>query len=324
VKQDFSNMKKILLILFLAVLLPFYGCRRTQSEQRFELDPARFEGQRAFAELKRFVGLGLRDAGTPGAANAARYLTARLKALGLETDIDEFEDQTPKGPVTFRNVIGRVPGASSNLIVVASHYDTKSGIGGAFQGANDSGSSTAVLLELAGLTAQAAGYRKPTDELIFVFFDGEECMEHYGPADGLHGSRHFVKQLDQKGLVPRVKAMILLDMVGDRNLSFTIPRNSSAKLISWVFDAAREENVRSMFSLYPYEIGDDHDPFLRAGIPAIDLIDFLYGSAPGRNDYWHTPEDRIDKITSESLQITGRVTMRLLNQVMASDPRPKP
>ena len=317
-------MKKIPAILLLAALIPFCGCRRTNSDQPFQLDHAQFDGQKAFAELKRFVGLGSRDAGTQGAANAARYLAARLKALGLAAEIDEFEAQTPKGPVTFRNVIGRVPGTGSNVVIIASHYDTKSGIAADFQGANDSGSSTAVVLEMAGLAAQAAAQKEPQDELLFVFFDGEECMEHYGPIDGLHGSRHLVKQLEQQDLVHRVKAMILLDMIGDRSLTYTVPRNGSPKLISWLFNAARDENVRSIFSLYPYEIGDDHDPFLRAGIPAIDLIDFLFGSSPGRNDYWHTPEDRLDKIAPESLQITGRVTIRLLNQVLTDDPRTKP
>ncbi|OGV40588.1 MAG: hypothetical protein A2X46_19000 [Lentisphaerae bacterium GWF2_57_35] len=308
----------------LILLAPLSGCRPAAQESRFELDAAQFDGQAAFAELKRFVGLGARDAGTPGAANAARYLHARLKASGLTMDIDEFVAPSPQGSTTFRNVIGRLPGTGSNLVIVASHYDTKMGIGGEFQGANDSGSSTAVVLELAGLAARAAARQKPGDTLLFVFFDGEECMEHYGAADGLQGSRHFVKQLERDGQASLVKAMILLDMVGDRHLTFTVPRNSSPKLMTWLFNAARDEDVRSMFSLYPYEIGDDHDPFLRAGIPAIDLIDFLFGSSPGRNDYWHTPEDRIDKISPESLQISGRVTVRLLNRVMEDDPRVQP
>ena len=250
-----------------------------------QLDPAVFDGAKALEEARSLVELGPRDAATPGSEVAARHLRDRLQAFGVEASIDEFKELSPKGEVVFRNVIGRLPGRGKGLVILGSHYDTKSGIGEKFQGANDSASSSAALLELARVMAQ--GPKLPV-EVMFVFFDGEECMAHYGPSDGLHGSRHLAKKLINEGRAGNIKAMILLDMIGDRDLTVTIPRNSTPALIATVFEAAREDGVREKFSLFPLQIGDDHDPFFSAGIPAIDMIDFLYGSAPGRNDYWHT------------------------------------
>jgi glutaminyl-peptide cyclotransferase len=150
-----------------------------------------------------------------------------------------------------------------------------------------------------------------------VFFDGEECMTHYGLSDGLHGSRHLAKRLIDAGRAGDIQAMILLDMIGDRDLTVTIPRNSTPALIAAFFEASREDGAREKFSLFPLQIGDDHDPFFSAGIPAIDIIDFHYGSAPGRNDYWHTEADRIDKISAESLGVVGRIVLRVLNRLIA-------
>lgn len=273
------------------------------------LDPAAFDGARALYEVQSFLAVGPRDAGTPGAEKAADYLASRLRRLGVEVEVDAFVDDTPAGPRTFRNVIGRIPGRRPGVILVGSHYDTKSGIGPGFQGANDSGSSTGVLLELAHVL-QGAAWTGPAIEL--VFFDGEEARVGYGPRDGLHGSRHYAGRLIREGRARNVLGVIVLDMIGDRDLQVQIPRNSSPALAALVLKAAQAEGVRSSFSLHPFEIGDDHEPFLRAGMPAIDLIDFTYGSGPGRNDYWHTLQDTLDKISAESLELVGRVTVRAL------------
>lgn len=280
-----------------------------------QLDPAAFDGTRALEEARGLVDLGPRDSATPGSEAAAKHLRDRLQALGVEASIDEFKAQSPKGEVAFRNVMGRLPGGGKGLLILASHYDTKSGIGERFQGANDSGSSSGALLELACVLAQ--GPQLPFD-VMFAFFDGEECMAHYGVSDGLHGSRYLAKKLIDEGRGADIKAMILLDMIGDRDLTITIPRNSTPSLISAVFNAAQEEGSRDKFSLSPLQIGDDHDPFFSAGIPAIDIIDFYYGSAPGRNDYWHTEEDRIDKLSAESLGTVGRVVLRVVNKLAAA------
>ncbi len=311
---DFSNVWKN--AAFALVILALAGCGKppatTPAPAPARLDPARFDGQAAYQEAARFVGLGPKDAATDGAANAARYLLQRLNAMGLEASIDEFTDLTPKGQATLRNVIGEKKGTGGGIVIVGSHYDTKSGIGKGFEGANDSASSTAALLELARVIAESPAL--PVTVRV-VFLDGEECMEHYGPRDGLHGSRHMVKQLVEGGTARDVLAFILLDMVGDKDLTISIPRNGTADLVTAAFQAAAEEGARTKFSLFPGEIGDDHEPFWLAGIPAVDLIDYYYGSAPGLNDYWHTTNDRMDKISAESLQIVGRVVIRMVNRL---------
>lgn len=298
-------------ILCIMVLLTSCRQKSVDAEKPLQFDPAAFNGARALDEARRFIELGPRDAATAGAKAAADYLVDRLKALDVEASVDEFTDLSPKGNVVFRNVVGRLPGRGKGLIILASHYDTKSGIEENFQGANDSASSSAALLELARVMAQGP---KLQVEVMFVFFDGEECMKHYGPTDGLHGSRHMARKMIREGRAHEIKAVILLDMIGDRNLTVTIPRNSTPSLISAVFDAAREDGSRDQFSLLPLQIGDDHDPFFNAGIPAIDIIDFQYGSAPGQNDYWHTKEDRLDKLSADSLRTVGRVVLRVMNK----------
>ena len=233
----------------------------------------------------------------------------------MKADVDEFNEPSPRGPVIFRNVIGRLPGQGQGLIILCSHYDTKLGMPAGFQGANDSASSSAAVLELARVIAKGPAV---PPEIWFVFFDGEECMEHYGPGDGLRGSQRLAKQLVKAGRAKQVKGVILLDMIGDKDLSVTIPRNSTPAIASAVFDAARAENVRDKFSLYPFEIGDDHDPFFVEDMPVVDIIDFQFGSQPGANDYWHTAEDRLDKISPESLAIIGRVVLRVVNGLVAA------
>ncbi len=273
-----------------------------------------FDADAAYRHLVALTDMGLRDSGTPGAQQAAEYLRDQLIALGLDVAFDVFTNTTPRGPTVFRNVIGRTTNRAESIVILGSHYDTKSGMPAGFQGANDSGSSTAVLLELARVLAD----RTPTFfELWFAFFDGEESMVRYGPNDGFHGSIRLAQYLADTGKSKSVKAVIVLDMVGDCDLTITIPRNSTPWLVQTAFDAARDEGVREKFSYFRNEIGDDHEPFLNLGMPAVDLIDFHFGSRPGLNDYWHTAEDRIERVCAESLGIMGRVTLRMLNRLAA-------
>ena len=277
--------------------------------------PVEVSGERALEEVRAFLEVGPRDAGTLGAERAANYLADRLRALGVEAEIQEFREPSPLRPKTvFRNVLGRIPGRTDRIVLLASHYDTKAGIPD-FVGANDSGSSTGLLLELARAFAAGA----PSEpEIRFAFFDGEECRVEYGPADGFHGSRHLARAMAADGSLPNVAALVLLDMVGDRDLTITIPRNTTPGLVAAAFAAARTEGVRERFQLAPFSVGDDHAAFFERGVPAIDLIDFEYGSAPGRNDYWHTPADTLDKLSAESLETVGRVVARMVAELPAA------
>jgi len=265
----------------------------------------RVDGIRAFTHVENLVRIGSRAAGTPGATKATAYIARELAKLGVRADFQRFRDRTPAGEIEFVNLLAKITDNDRPVVLIGSHYDTKTGIEG-FEGANDSGSSTGLLLEL----ARAVKELPPTGvDVWLAFLDGEEARAQYSSGDGLHGSRHMAQWIVNEGLKSRIRAVVILDMVGDRSLSVTIPRNSSMELVSAVFIAARQNGVRESFSLYPYEVGDDHEPFLKAGIPAIDIIDFEYGSAPHRNDYWHTSADTLDKLSPESLELVGNVVL---------------
>ncbi len=276
------------------------------------VDPASFSGARALASVRGFLSVGPRASTTAGAARAAEYVRARLVEIGLPAQVDRFDDAVRSGTGVFYNVTARVPGVSGRTVVVGCHFDTKAGLEEPFEGANDSGSGVGVLLELAAALKAAGGCR---DDVLLAFLDGEESVREYSARDGLHGSRRLARLLTAPGATSSVRAVIILDMIGDRDLTVTIPANSSPDLASKVFASARLEGVRDRFSLMRMEVIDDHAPFFEAGLPAIDLIDFQYGSAPGRNDYWHTPADTIDKLSAESLQAIGRVVIRVLNEL---------
>jgi glutaminyl-peptide cyclotransferase len=284
----------------------------TAVQTRAALDPKTFSGQSALDEVRAFLATGPRVSGTPGAAQGAAYLQKRLTSLGLSSRVDEFSDPAPSGPKTFRNVLATLPGQSNGLIVLVSHYDTKPGISDTFVGANDSGSSSGLLLAMgAWLKTQPP----LATTVLLAFTDGEECARDYTAHDGLNGSRRLARQIKEQAPAKPVLAVIVLDMIGDRDLTVTIPRNGTPALFKTVFDAARAESVRRAFYLHESNILDDHVPFLEAGLPAIDLIDFKYGSAPGLNDYWHTPADTFDKLSAQSLETVGRVTLRMINML---------
>jgi glutaminyl-peptide cyclotransferase len=285
-------------------------------KQVHHFDPLAVDGEGAMDQVRRFIAISPRTSGTDGAAAAAQHIADRLKALGLEPATDTFLDTTIAGEVLFRNVVAMIEGSGDGLIVIGSHYDTKAGIGDAFQGANDSGSSTGLLLELARVFKAGP---KPPASIVLAFLDGEECVRRYGRRDGLHGSRRFAGLLSDAGRARRVRAVIILDMIGDRDLGVALPRNCTARLCSLVFDVARDQGVRSSFMLGKQAVLDDHVPFIEKGMPAVNLIDFQFGSAPGLNDYWHTTEDSIDKISAESLQSVGKVTVALVNRLLADD-----
>lgn len=274
--------------------------------------PAAIDGARALEGARAFVALGPKASGTEGAAKAAGWIRDRLAAYGWEAAIDEFRDGPPGAEIPFRNVIAHRRGAGPGRVVFGAHYDTKSGIPG-FEGANDSASGVAALLEIARAFSNAV----PASDLMLAFFDGEECRVEYGPFDGLHGSRRLARKAVEEGWAKDVRAVLVLDMIGDRDLTVTVPRNGTPALLTAVFEAARAEGERDRFRLAPGGILDDHVPFLEAGMPAVDLIDFEFGSAPGLNDHWHTAADTIDKLSADSLALVVRVALRAAGLVPA-------
>ncbi len=294
----------------------------------WDLDPAAVSGARALEECAALVRIGPRDAGTPGAQRAAEHIAAQLRARGYAPDIEAFHEAAPGGDTTFRNVLARRagPGPVRRIILLGAHYDTKSGIAN-FEGANDACSGAGALLEVARVLADAPPPPSGV-EIRFAFFDGEECRVSYGPRDGLHGSRHVAAQALREGWARQVAGVIILDMVGDRDWNIALPSNVTPSLAQLLFRAAEEERVRDRVSWSSKVILDDHTPFFEAGMPALNLMDFEYGSAPGLNDYWHTPEDRMEHISAESLATSAKLALRVVRKLAEgaarkeSDPHP--
>lgn len=291
-----------------ALLLAAAACRGGEAWSAF--DP-----ERALGHVRQLVEIGPRPSGSPEIERAREYLTARLHEAGLRVRRQAFMEPTPRGPIEFVNLIAEVPGRWTDhfpwrrpkTLLLASHYDTKWMPEIRFVGANDGGSSAATLVEI-GRVAAAARLRPWGCRLELVFFDGEEAVRAYSPEDGLHGSRYFVRRAKETGALDRIRALILLDMIGDRDLTVLLPRGNP-DLTRRIFAAAASLGVRENFRYSPLEILDDHAPFAAAGVPAINLIDFDYGPS---NSWWHTAEDTLDKISANSLAIVGKTVLKAL------------
>lgn len=275
-----------------------------------------FDGGRAYEHVRKQVEIGPRPAGSAELARARDYIIGELKSYGLNVMTDEWTARTPIGARKMVNVIAELPGESTDIIMLTSHYDTKYFKKFRFVGANDGGSSTGALLELARVIA--TNNQKPRFTYRFVFFDGEEafcdgweeCKNPDGP-DNTYGSRHMVAQLQSKGEARRVRAMILLDMMGAANLEVGRDKEMSTPwLVDIIWQTAREMEHAAQFVDRPEDVGgDDHEPFVRNGIDAVDIIQL------STYDYWHTPDDTLDKISPQSLKIVGDVVLASLPRI---------
>jgi hypothetical protein len=265
------------------------------------------DANRAFEHVKKLVELGPRPSGSPAIKKAQKYLSEELGSYGLKVTEDGFIGQTPRGPIPMKNLIAELPGSRSDIVIIAGHYDTK--LLNGFVGANDGGSSAAAVLEIARVLAPT----RPEATLWFVFFDGEEAVVEWSGTDNTYGSRHIVEKLDLDRTLRRVKAVILVDMIGDKNLDLMKDGASTRWLVDFIWNKAREMGHGRHFLGNEAGYSDDHVPFLERGIPAIDLIDFNYG--PG-NSYWHSTHDTLDKISGESIKVICDVVVRSLPDVI--------
>ncbi len=280
-----------------------------------EEPPLEFDEQRAWADLEALVALGPRVAGTPGAEKAREYIEGELRAAGLEPVREEFRAATPKGPLGMANVYVDLPGATGDdasgsmrtpMVVLCTHFDTKR-LPFEFVGANDGGSGTAVLLELARVLARAP--RGPLTWRL-LFLDGEEAIRRqWLDPDNRYGSREHVRALRVSGNIARVKACVLLDMVGDADLKLTRETYSDRELLNLFFEAARRGGHNLHVGARGQPIKDDHQSFLEADVPSVNLIDFEYGPA---NAYWHTADDTLEHCSAESLGIVGDIVLLAL------------
>ena len=279
-----------------------------------------FDGERAFAHVKKLVEMGPRPSGSKELQKARQYIVDQLKGYGLlRVSTDEFRASTPVGERTMANITAELAGESSETIIIASHYETKLFKKFRFVGANDGASSTGAVLELARTLASSVSKSrtKPRFTYWFVFFDGEEAFcQHWDQCskpdapDNTYGSRRFVAMLREREELKRVRALILLDMIGYKRLELGRDPLSTQWLVDHIWQTARSLGHEEQFVEREEGIGgDDHVPFLRAGIDSVDIIQL--NSYP----YWHTPDDTLDKISPQSLKIVGDVVLASLPRI---------
>jgi glutaminyl-peptide cyclotransferase len=322
-----------LLVFTISIPLLFIGCPRSNSRpdnSRIGVSmgtpnkaatpipsAVAFNGERALEHVRKQVEFGPRPPGSPELAKTREYIISELRSAGLLVSTDEFVASTPVGEKRMANIVGEIPGESKEQIIISSHYDTKLYKDMHFVGANDPGASVGTLLELGRVLGANKGKLKLTYRL--VFFDGEEafceewdeCSKPDAP-DNTYGSRHYVAQLKNSNELGLVRAMILLDLMGYKNLELGRDTLSTRWLQDIIWQTARNLGYGSVFVDRPEGVGgDDHEPFLRAGIDAVDLIQ-LNGYP-----YWHKAEDTLDKVSAKSMKTVGEVILASLPAVEA-------
>jgi len=276
----------------------------------------RFDGARAYEDVRQLVAIGTRVAGTPGAQAARDYIRKQLKAAGLTVEEQPFEATTPLGRVKMVNLRVTLPAApaqsaasgtqSAERLVIGGHYDTKLFKAFTFVGANDGGSSAAFLIEL-GRALKSRANRVPIE---LLFLDGEESVVEWQGQDHTYGSRYYVEAARKDGTLKNIRAFILVDMIGDHDLVIKREGNSTPSLIEAIWSAAKRLNRREFVDeIYPVE--DDHLEFLAARVPSVDLIDLEYSTRSGEVA-WHTRHDTLENVSASSLQAVGDVLLAAL------------
>lgn len=258
-------------------------------------------GENAMKYVHAQVAFGPRPPGSPAQQKCREWLIGELKSFGYDVEDDAFDADTPYGRIRMHNLIARTGAGERGVIALASHYDTKLMEGRNFVGANDGGSSTALLLELARVLAGRSGGL----DYWFLFLDGEEAFVEWSTFDSTYGSRHLAKKWKADGTAARVRALILLDMIGDKDLGLYREVNSTPWLMDLVWETAHDTGLEGILSRKRIPVEDDHIPFLDIGIPSVDLIDLDYPP-------WHTDEDTPDKVSADSMEKVGRLVLALL------------
>jgi len=258
--------------------------------------PPVFDGAAALRHVERLVAIGPRPAGSQGATRARTYIVDELRKAGVAVRVDAFDSATPHGRLPMANIIATVPGRRKDVILIGGHYDTKWFKEIAFVGANDGGSSAALLIELARRL-----HARPREYTYWVvWFDGEEARETWTATDSLYGSRRMAAELGRSRQLP--SAVIVADMIGDRNLGIRREAASTAWMNDVIWASATRLGYGAQFPDDSMAVEDDHAPFMRLGVPAALLIDFEFPP-------WHTAEDTLDKVSAQSLEIVGKVLL---------------
>lgn len=267
-----------------------------------------FRGRLAFEYTQKATAFGERPSGSDAITKLRAWIASELKPLGGQMQNDAFTGHTPAGPVPMENIILKFAGTSGKAVVISGHYDTKRIPMVHFIGANDAGSSTGFLIEF----AHAVAKMQHPDDIYIVFFDGEEAVGEWTDTNSRYGSRHLVEKWSGDGTLSRIKALINVDMIGDKDLDILNDQNSSRSLRDMVSKVAAKLGDEKYFHKEPGDIDDDHIPFVNAGVNAIDLIDFTYGL---NNSYWHNDKDTMDKLSAHSLQVAGDVVLGVVTEL---------
>ena len=292
------------------LLFALLGCLLSAVAAAQERPLSHFDGEHALIYTRQFVATGPRWVGSPGHARAQAFLERQFAKDDLVKD--SFTASTPVGPLAMTNYIVKFPGTKDGIIVLASHYDTNYSLKDTgYVGANDGGSSTGLLLQVA---SSLRGKKLNGYSVWLVFFDGEEAIKEWTDVDSVYGSRHLAEKWQADGTLKRIKAFLLADMIGDRDLDVVRDQSSTQWLLDLVGQAAAKFGDQSYFFQAREAVGDDHTPFVQRGVPCADIIDFDYGY---QNAFWHTPQDTMDKLSAKSLSIVGNVlleTIAVVNQ----------
>jgi Zn-dependent M28 family amino/carboxypeptidase len=265
----------------------------------------KFDSGRAWEHLRQLVAIGPRPSGSPAIEQTRTYLKGQLTAAGLTVTEQAWEAQTPLDSVRMVNLLATIPGARKERIVIAGHYDTKLYRQFRFVGASDGGSSAAFLLEL----ARVLKTRKNPLTIELLFLDGEEArLPDWHGTDNTYGSRHYVDLAKRDASLATLKALVLVDMIGDRDLRMRRDANSTPWLTDIIWREAKRQRLDDHFIADSLKIEDDHLPFLAAGVPAVDIIDLDY-------EAWHTAADTLDAVSARSLQVVGDVVVAALPEI---------
>ena len=277
---------------------------RLSGGRRPEQAPVGFDGARAWEHLRAQVAIGPRVAGSAENAKTRAYITSTLAASGIKTVEQPFEAKTPIGTVKMVNLIATLPGQRPERIIIGSHFDTKLFKQFRFVGASDAASSTAALLEL----GRALKDRPRPFTIELLFLDGEEAVFDWSATDSTYGSRHYVQNAKATGTLQGIKAFILLDMIGDRNLNIRREQNSTRWLTDIIWSTAGRLGHQRQFLSDVTPIEDDHLPFLEAGVAAVDIIDLDYAA-------WHTADDTLENVSQQSVKIVGDVVLAAIPEI---------
>jgi glutaminyl-peptide cyclotransferase len=263
-----------------------------------------FDGTKAYEQVAKIVSFGPRPPESDGIHHVQDYIRGQLQSFGCTVDEDDFHASTPAGPLAMKNIIGKIPGTGQGIILLLTHYDSLGSVPN-FVGAEDSASSTGVMLEMARLLCG----KKEANAVWIAFLDGEEAIINWDKDnDHTYGSRELSASLAVSGESKRVKAVILADMIGQYGL--VIPRQTADNSTRWLTDLVWKTAARlgypDIFVSHEATISDDHQPFLAHGMPAIDIIDYDGYQNP---KYWHTQQDTLDKVSPRSLAIVGHVIL---------------